>query len=219
MKEFTPTPELELFKSGAESADSRLVWGFTLIEILIVLTVIGGLISLVSYFAIDISTLQLFIGESLLVDQEIEIGFKIMGPEIRSIGPANNGSYMIEATSSSSFSFYSDVDNDGLFDKVRYFLDGGVFKRGVVRPSGNSIVYSQATEKITEMVHGVISSNIFSYFSKDYNDSSRSSLEVPVDVSAIRVVGVKLRVDSNIDKGPGPQTLLATFTIRNLRGL
>lgn len=36
---FTPTPEPELLKPGIGSADSRLVWGFTLIEVLAVFSI------------------------------------------------------------------------------------------------------------------------------------------------------------------------------------
>jgi len=40
-KGFTPTPERELLKFGAKSADSRSVWGFTVLEFLVILGILG----------------------------------------------------------------------------------------------------------------------------------------------------------------------------------
>ena len=192
--------------------------GFTLIEILIATSIVIGVMWLVSTFILDISQFQFFVGESLDVEQEVQSALKIIIPEVRSIGTANNGGYMISAASSSSFTFFSDIDNDNLLEQVRYFLDGTTLKKGVIKPGVSPYIYDPLNEKISEVVHNVTSANIFTYYNKNYDAINKASLPVPIDISAVRVVKIKLTVDKNPNQEPTPQTYSVTLEIRNLRG-
>ncbi len=193
--------------------------GFTLIEVLIVIAIISGIVTMISLFSFNITQFQFFIGKSLDVEGETQGAFKIINPELRSIGPSSTGSYPIASAASSSFSFYSDIDNDGIFEQVRYFLDGTTIKKGTIKPGGAPLVYNQANEKITEVVHNVTSSNIFYYYDKNYDGTNGSPLGYPMNLSAIRVVKMVLTVDDNPNAQPGPLIVSAIMNIRNLRGL
>ena len=191
--------------------------GFTLLEVLIAVGILSIVILTVSIFAFDVFRSELFISENLEAEEQIQQIFKIIAPEIRSMAISNNGSYPLAAVSSSSLSFYSDIDLDGLSERVRYFLEGTVLKKGVIKPAINPVVYDPASEKISETVKNVISNNIFSYYDSNY-DGSQPALDYPIDISVIRSVGIKLTVDKNIAMAPIPVVLTTFINIRNLRG-
>ena len=136
------------------------------------------------------------------------------------MGPANNGGYPIESATATSFIFYTDLDGDKLFERVRYYLEGNILKRGMIKPTGNPAVYLSANEQIREVVHNIISNPppIFSYYPKDV-DGTGTALVSPVDPSLVRLLKIDIASDQDPQKAPGPATLKAFITIRNFRGI
>lgn len=57
-----------------------------------------------------------------LAISEARKGIEIMTKEIRKVREGENGNYPIEYAGDKEFIFYSDVDNDGKTERVRYFL-------------------------------------------------------------------------------------------------
>lgn len=180
--------------------------------------ILGLIMTSIAFFALDISRSQIFLGESLESEENIKQALEIMVPEIRSIAASNNGSYPIIAASSSSFNFFSDINSDGLVEKVRYFLDDNDFKKGVIIPTLNPVTYSPASEKITTLASDVTSANIFYYYDESYN-GSQPSLMIPIDISKIRLIKIELTVDQNPLTPPLPTKIGIFADIRNLRGL
>lgn len=187
-------------------------------EILIAMSLFGLIAVGISMFTLDILQLQIFAGESLESEEDIKQTLEVIIPEIRSMAAANNGSYLIMAASSSSFSFFSDINSDGLIERVRYFLDSNNFKKGIIVPTVNPITYDSASEKITTLISDVVPANIFSYYDEVY-DGSQPSLGVPVDISQIRLVRVEIIVDKNPLTPPLPVKISIFADIRNLRGI
>ena len=99
--------------------------GFTLIEILISITILSGIVFIVGMFGLDIFNFQIFLGDAFTIQQEISLTLTNMGIDVRSIGPSANGSYPIESASDSSIVFYSDIDGDTIFERVRYYSKEG----------------------------------------------------------------------------------------------
>ena len=192
--------------------------GFTLIEIIIAIGVLGFAVAMISLFALNVSQSELFISENLKIEEDIKQALRIMTPEIRSINSSSNGSYGIAAVSSSSFSFYSDIDADNYFEKVRYFLDGSTLKKGVIESSISPFIYDPGQEKIKEVINGISSDDIFYYYDDSY-DGNQSPLDYPVDVSKIRSVKIVISVEKEINLMPVPVELSLFITIRNLRGI
>jgi type II secretory pathway pseudopilin PulG len=96
--------------------------GFTIIETIVaifVFTLIMG--------AVASSIVMLYRTGGYTTDQAIAInearrGVDIMAEEIRKARYGEDGSYPIESAASKEFVFYSDIDNDGDIEKVRYYL-------------------------------------------------------------------------------------------------
>jgi len=138
--------------------------------------------------------------------------------EIRSMGPADNGGYDIATATTTTFTFYSDLDGDGKLEQVRYFLDGTTLKKGVTASTGVPATYPPANENISEVVHYIVPGPaIFTYYTTG-DPSAISSLSAPVNIGLIRLVKVRGTTDKDTARAPLPTTLSITVTIRNLRG-
>ncbi len=192
--------------------------GFTLIEILIAMAVTAMSLVFVAYFVVDISNFGTDLGNRLETEFELQLTLRAMISEIRSMGPGGNGAYPIATATPTTFTFYSDIDGDGLFEQVRYFLDGTVLKKGVTKPTATQPVqYPSADEVISEAVHSMIPGTLFTYYPEGLPDEM-SPLASPVNVASIRLVNIIGTVDKDTTLPPLPTTLSITATIRNLRG-
>lgn len=193
--------------------------GMTLIELLIAISITAGALAIVTFFAIDLSNFGINLGDRLENERELELTLRTMTSELRSMGPGGNGAYPIAQASSSSFTFFSDIDADGAFEQVRYFASGTTLYKGVTNPTGaDPITYPPTSETVTEVVHNIVNAtNIFSYYPEGYAPET-GKLGVPINVSFIRMLKITGTTDRDQSRPPAPSTLSIMVTIRNLRG-
>jgi prepilin-type N-terminal cleavage/methylation domain-containing protein len=192
--------------------------GMTLLELLIAMAISVMTIALVTYFAVDISNFGVTLNQRLDVERELELTLRTMLSEIRSSGPGDNGAYDIVTATPMTFTFYSDIDGDGKFEQVRYFLNGTTLEKGVTKSSGsNPIVYLSSDEIVTDVVHYMRNSTIFQYYAEGYAPET-GPIASPIDVSAVHMVQITGTVDEDPTREPLPVTLFVYATIRNLRG-
>lgn len=194
--------------------------GFSLFEILFVLTIVPAIIFVISGFSANLNTLQSFLNRKLQSRQDVDQAFQIMTTEIRSAGPSSLGAYPIDSASTSSFTFYSDINKDGLFERVRYFLAAtSTIQKGVIKPSGNPLVYATSSEIITTAVSNVVVSTstiLFSYYDFNYT-GVEPPMSYPLDISKIRVVKFSVNVSLNASSTPTPEFFSGTVFMRNLK--
>jgi type II secretory pathway pseudopilin PulG len=217
---FTPTPErgpTSLIWAPKASCP-RLVWGFTLVEAIVGIFIFSLIIIVVGTFQKDIFFWNTLLSNSIMAQEEARRSLKTMSAEIRSASLSSIGAYPIEQVTANSFIFYSDIDNDQLKERIRYFLDANILKKGVIKPSGSPYTYNPANEKITELTHYIVNgaAPIFSYYDKDY-DGTTSPLSSPVNIPLVRLVKITILIDRDIAKAPGPVTLTTQVSMRNLR--
>ena len=177
--------------------------GFTLLELLISIGILAGVIFAVFYFIYSISNLGSYFIQSYEVQQELQLAFQKIIPEMRSMDVSNIGSYPLVEAASSSIKFYSDYDGNGLYDQVRYFISSSTLKRGFIVPTGNPFTYDSANEKIDDLAHNIImsTSSIFSYFGSNYT-GSESELSSSTVISDVRVIKIKLTAKQQNQKNP-----------------
>jgi prepilin-type N-terminal cleavage/methylation domain-containing protein len=192
--------------------------GFTLIEILIAMSISAMVLVFVTNFTLDVSSFGAELNDRLSAEFEMQLMLRTIISEIRSMGPGGNGAYPIATATATTFTFYSDIDADGTFEQVRYYLDGTIIKKGVTKPTATEpVLYPVSGETITEVVHYLTTSSIFAYYPEGFPDEM-SPLSSPVSVSRVRLVKITGTVDKDTTKSPTPTTLSITVTIRNLRG-
>jgi prepilin-type N-terminal cleavage/methylation domain-containing protein len=194
--------------------------GFSLIEILIVVAIAASVIMVVGNLGGNVDLLNNLVSQQLQSASDVEQTLQIMMSEIRSAGPSANGAYPIEVAASSSFTFYSDVNKNGVVERIRYFLASSSIYRGVTAPVGTPPVYPTSGELALDVIDNVIppttSTPLFSYYDAGYT-GTQAALAQPVAISAIRLVGISFAADIKPKQAPGPDYFSTFVAIRNLR--
>jgi len=191
---------------------------FTLIEVLTVVFVLSLIVLLVAAFQKNVFSLNSIIQSGLTAQQEGRQALKTIIPEIRSISPSSTGSYPLAEVQANSLTFYSDIDDDGLKERLRYFLDGDILKRGVLKPTGDPAQYVLDNEVVTEFVHDITNgaTSIFSYYDTNY-DGTTDPLSDPVNILDVRLIEITLIIDGNGSNPPEAITLKSKASMRNLK--
>lgn len=192
--------------------------GYSLPEIIITIAILTMVIGVVGAFQSDIFSLNRVIQIGISNQYEAKKIIKPFANEVRGAVPSDNGSYAIETAGTSSFVFYGNIDSDSKIERVRYFLDGENFKKGVIEPDGDPLSYNLNNEQIAQVVHNVLPSNIFEYYGSEYDGTaSTSALSFPVNPNNIRLIKIKLQIDNDPNSDPGPITIETSASIRNLK--
>ncbi len=125
-----------------------------------------------------------------------------------------DGSYPIALVATSSITFYANVDNDPLIEKVRYYLSDSSLLRGTTKPAGSPPSYAGQPETTTLVIDNMrngASTPLFTYF-----DANGAELPSPVNIAKIRSVHIDVLTDVNPLRAPDVYTLVGEATLRNL---
>jgi type II secretory pathway component PulJ len=192
--------------------------GFSTIEVVISLSIASVIIGSMGMFARDVFFYKSVFSNQLSSYDDARHVLSPMSSEIRSASPSSLGSYPVEIADNSTFVFFTDLNSDGLKERVRYFLSGTTLKKGVISPTGNPLSYVTANEKFTELIHNVANGGqpIFYYFDTNYTGTS-NPLSLPVVLSNVRFVKVNLIIDSDPNRLPEPLIVTTQISIRNLK--
>jgi prepilin-type N-terminal cleavage/methylation domain-containing protein len=186
--------------------------GFTLIETLVVIAifilVLGGTVGMIlGLYKAHYYTLQ-----QVQAIEEARNGVETMIKEIRESRAGDDGSYVIEKAEDYEFVFYSDIDKDGDTEKVRYFIDGSDFKKGVINPTGDPPQYvgEEAIFILSKYVRN--QPPIFRYF-----DGSLSELSAPARLKDTKLMRVYLVINVDPNREPQDFVLENEVQLRNLK--
>ena len=185
--------------------------GFTLMETLLVIFIISSLLGLITLLIINLANFNVFFIFNIGGSREADLTLNNMIKELRSMNQSNKGGYPIEEALQNSITFYSDIDGDGIMERIRYFYEDGKLKRGITKFENGE--YNLSKEKIWTMVSNV-SKLEFSYYDANFT-GKEEPLSFPVDISKIRVIKVNLKLKF-LDKPEINYYIIATP--RNLRG-
>jgi prepilin-type N-terminal cleavage/methylation domain-containing protein len=199
----------------------RSTRGVTLIELLIAMGISVLIAVLVTQFIGSITEYNQRFNRTLVGQRQAQQALQIMIPEIRSAGQSNIGNYPIEQAATSSFTFYSDIDQDGLFERVRYYLsaDGASFMKSTIKPSGEPLNYSTSSEKIRPVMAGMQmgTTSIFTYYDINSTSTESSPIPSPIDILEIKTVNIRLLFNEGATSTPVIKGVENQATIRNLR--
>ena len=196
--------------------------GFTLIEITVGMGITAIIFFMIGVLGNQFSAIATFVNQKLQNEQSAESAIQTMVREIRSAGQSSVGGFAIESAAPSSFVFFSDIDSDGLMERVRYFLATSTaatstIQKGVTKPAGNPLTYTTSTEIVRPVLADSVStSTIFTYFDANYT-GTENPLSSPIDLSKIRIVKIEVLVDVDPAKNPGADYFTNSVAIRSLR--
>ena len=192
--------------------------GFTLIEILVVMGIVVLIGGAISTFQRDVIVHNSMIQSGAIAEDSLRSVLRQIIGELRSAAPAQTGSYLLGAVATNTITFYSDIDSDGLRERVRYFLSDTDFKKGVIKPTGQPYAYNVANEQIKTVATSVINgtTSIFSFYDSNYSGSGLP-LSAPIDISKIRLVKIDIGVDPNPGRPLQAMWISSQAMIRNLK--
>ncbi len=189
--------------------------GSSLPEAIATVALIGFVVVALAGLVLILSRSQRYAWEQGSAIQEGRRAVAALAQAIRSATYGEDGSYPLVAVQPFSLTLYSDIDRDGLVERVRFWLEGTTLRRAVAEPVGQPLHYGQegAPEIIAQYVrNGEDATPIFVAF-----DANGTPLADPVPVLAVRTIRVTLVVNVGRNRAPGDFTLSTTARLRNTR--
>ncbi len=196
--------------------------GFTVLELLIVLFIVSVVGIGISTLARNIFSFNRYFNNSLSVADSAQRLLRPMGQEIRAAATSSTGSYPIDSFAANDFTFYSDIDSDGLQEKVRYYLSGTSLMKDVTKPTGSPLAYNSAntitTTLITSVQNTAHNTPVFNYYDSTYTGGAGGEV-VPGtgSITAIRLVRITLYIDVDPNTAPASPIVTTLVSVRNLK--
>ena len=194
--------------------------GVTLVELVVAI----GIFALLSLGAAEIIIIgfrsNAAIWEHLEVQRDARRAVQQVVNVVRQAETSSVGAYPVAGAGANELIVYSNIDNNGYRERVRFFLDGTTLKKGIITPSGSPLVYETATETITDVANNVtnvsLGTPIFSYYNSVYT-GTEVAMAQPVVVGDVRIISVRLILDKNPNVLPGAYDVESFAQIRNLK--
>ena len=192
--------------------------GFTLTELLVALGIFLIVMVVLAGFGKNIFDYNSIIQGDLVAEIEAKQALEKISKELRSIFTSDIGSYAIAEAGTSTITFYSDTNNDGRREKIRYFVSSSTLKRGSITPSGSPLSYNPANEKFSEVLHSVKNDAVplFEYYDDNYS-GTENPLPSPVVTSNIRHIKINFIVVMTNRGATSSISFSTSITPRNLK--
>lgn len=196
-------------------------YGMTLVEVLVALAIFVVIMGAVVVFQINVFSYERTASGSFITVQDAQTILKVMGRELRMASQGGDGSYAIQGASTSTITFFADINNDNKKEKVKYYYSksSSSILKTTTLPTGNPVTYSPTNTSTTTIMVNVRNSTstpMFEYFDSDYNGSGIALTE-PVITTSIRLIKINITLDTDPNKPPEPRVYSTQITLRNLK--
>ncbi len=184
-------------------------YGFTLIELLVAMSVFIVIAIISGEFIIMGFRSTTFEAEQETAVRNARRGMEIMVKEIRGANNSERGDYPLATIEEDNLVYYSDVNDDGYMEKVRYFLDGSSLKKIVTLPGTDKNYNSQeATTTISKYVTNQ-NERIFTYRDSNYAETN--------NINDVRLINIKLKINVTPERVPSDYDIETDVNLRNLK--
>ncbi len=197
--------------------------GMTLLEVVVAIAI--ALIAMEGFTFLFLKTWDTnkFIIEEGLASAAASRATNKIVIQLRGVQQADNGDYPLESADDFDLEFYADVDDDGVVEKVHYYLDqpNDELKFGVSNPlATNPVTYPAGDSEVTTVTNFVVNESdnpIFYYYNDDYpGDTTNNPLSTPASVGNIQMVRVKLLINIDPVHAPNNVNIESFVDLRNL---
>lgn len=190
--------------------------GLTLVETIVVLSLFLILMLAVSQSIASFYRLNAYtIAQAYQVDTARK-GVDDLTRDLREMTYADDGAFPLVSMSSTSVSFFSNVDNDPSVEFVKYALQGTTLMKYVYNATGSPPTYStstpQQTKTLSEYVQNTLQATpMFVYYGMNGSEATATST-----VTDIRYIGMRIIVNIDPVRDPGEYMLRSSAALRNL---
>lgn len=188
--------------------------GFTLIEILIALVITGMMGAALLGLQFIISQNQIVAWQSYISVDEANTNVTSLVREVRTAKESDNGAYPLATADDQEIIFYSDYDFDGVTERIRYFLNGTQFSKGVIEPTGQPATYPSGSETVKLLSDNVRNGAdpVFYYYNGDWpQDTLNNPLSTPANLSTIKLIRILLKLNTDPDD-PNKDYILESYS-------
>jgi type II secretory pathway pseudopilin PulG len=189
--------------------------GFTLIEAVFILVIAVMVIYVSSTFIVRGFRSSAFAEEQNIAIRNARKINQLMVNEIREGIRSEAGDYILDTTDPQELTFYGDIDKDSNVEKIRYFLDNSILKRGVTKPSGAPIEYVALDEVITEVAYYINNQSepIFTY----HDRNNIIIADPPSNKTRVRLISISLKINVTPTIAPNDYYVEMDAQLRNLK--
>lgn len=189
--------------------------GFTLLETIVYIALFSMIFIAITNAIITFYQSNRYTLEQMSQLDSARKGVASLVSTLREATYSGSGAYPVESAGNNNITFYSNIDADAGIERVRYFLNGTDFMKGVIEPAGNPIVYtgSETIATTSQYIRNVaLGVSVFQYF-----DTNGALMTVPPSTIDIRYVKINLVVNVNPATMPNEFTLRSSATLRNMK--
>jgi prepilin-type N-terminal cleavage/methylation domain-containing protein len=196
--------------------------GFTLMEVLVAMGIFALIIGTIVWIFIYSLRYNAVLWEQLKTQTDGRRVLQEVVDDVRRAEQSSIGSFAVVTADEYEFSFYANIDDDSLRERVRFWIDDGdiTLKKGVIKPTGNPLEYVSGNENVVEIAHDVVNRNkgvpIFLYFDEKSYPTSNSLLQ-PVALTDVSTVKVQLELEEDPNETPIPLHVESMVHIRSLK--
>lgn len=202
---------------------SQKLKAMTLVEMLVAIGVVLIVMEGFSFLLIRTWETNKFILEEGLASAAVSRSTNKMVIQLRGVQQADNGDYPIASGDDFDLVFYGDIDDDGVVEKVHYFLDLATdqLKQGVSNPlATNPVTYPAGDSTVTIIANYIVNENTdpaFYYYNANYpSDVVNNPLTTPATVGAIQMIRVHLLINIDPIRAPNNVNMESFVDLRNL---
>lgn len=188
--------------------------GYTLIELVIAIGMVAVIIGAVVGIQLAVRESTDFSLTTLITVDQANGVLQEMARTVRNARSGDNGTFMLEVVNDQELAFYGNVDSDAATERVRYFLEGTMLKRGVIEPTSFPVEYPADQEKIKVLTETVQNGGNPLFYYYDGNNNLLAQLGRLNETTFIRIV---VTANSNPDRPEGNYQLESFAQIRNLK--
>jgi len=183
--------------------------GFTLIELLVVIVIIGLISSMVLSFVTTTFKATRFESEQAEAVKQARDSMDIMKKEIRGANSSAQGDYTLSIINSDEFQFYSDINNDQIYEKVHYFVDNTEIIKEVTNPGALNNYSGTSTQTVIARYINNQSEPVFTYFDSNHSETAT--------INDIRLINIRLKINVTPQIAPADIYVETDVTFRNLK--
>ena len=192
--------------------------GFTLVELLVASVLLLIILGVFSLF-----TTSFFQSYQMSFDKNLALGeaqdsMRRVIRLIRETKTSEIGAYPLEVANDQEIIFYGDSDNNGISERIRFFLTGTTLKQGTIKPTGNPLSYPTQNETIQILSDHVRNNTIpiFYYYNGNWPADTQNNPLAPADrLLKTRFVTLRLKIGFTPDSDS--IELSSSTQLRNLK--
>lgn len=183
--------------------------GFTLIELLVAASILVLIATIVLDFVRTGFEATRYESEQAEAVKNSRSALSDITREVRGANSSEQGGYAINTIDAEEFIFFSDINDDGETERVRYYLAGTRLIKDV-NLSGSDNAYNTATT--TTVIADYINNDTEDIFR--FYDSSYAETDI---ISNVRLIKVVLKINVTPEIAPADVYVETDVTLRNLK--